>query len=304
MSNELVTRTVGMNIQTIDELARVADMMAKSGYFKDVRDAAQAGVKIMAGQGWGIAAFDAITGIHVIQGKPAIGAGLMAAKVKGSGKYDYRVLELSGIACRIEFFQGTESLGVSEFTLEDAKAAGTQNLQKYARNMLFARAMSNGVKWFVPDVFTQAVYVPEELGAPVDGDGNVIDVPSRAAPERQLEEPLVGEIEPEPADDDQSGMFPPEDGLPEGLQGEPGITPAQLKAVHTRLTKLGFNGKKEDKDLAREFIGHMVGRTLESSKDLTKSEAGTLLELDDSTMADALDAFRAERQMAAEEEAA
>src|SRR5690554_1649667 len=105
MSNELAIRTAGLTIRSVDELARVSHMMAKSGYFQDVQDAAQAGVKIMAGQGWGIAPFDAITGMHVIKGKPAIGAGLMAAKVKGSGKYDYRVLELSGEVCRLEFFE-------------------------------------------------------------------------------------------------------------------------------------------------------------------------------------------------------
>ena len=29
--------------------------------------------------------------------------------------------------------------------------------------MLFARAISNGVKWFTPDVFSGPVYVPEEM---------------------------------------------------------------------------------------------------------------------------------------------
>ena len=87
-------------------------------------------------------------------------------------------------ACEIEFFERVdgrrESLGVSTFTKQDAAAAKTQNMDKFARNMLFARAMSNGVKWFVPDVFNgNAVYVPEELGAEVDGDGNVIDTTAR-----------------------------------------------------------------------------------------------------------------------------
>lgn len=96
MSNELATRpVVGLSIQSVDELARVATMMAKSGFFKDASDAAQAGVKIMAGQAWGIDPFSAMSGIHVIQGKATVGAHLMAAKVKGSGKYDYRVREMT-----------------------------------------------------------------------------------------------------------------------------------------------------------------------------------------------------------------
>ena len=41
--------------------------------------------------------------------------------------------------------------------------------------MLFARAMSNGVRWFTPDAFNgNAVYTPEELGADIDIEGNVI----------------------------------------------------------------------------------------------------------------------------------
>ena len=299
MSNELTARPQGLDIRSIDDLARIADMMAKSGYFKDVRDAAQAGVKIMAGHGWGIQPFDAITGINVIQGKPAIGAGLMAAKVKASGKYDYRVRELSNDAARIEFFENGESIGVSEFTLADAKAAGTQNLQKFARNMLFARAMSNGVKWYCPDVFSQAVYVPEELGAPVDGDGNVIDV---QAVER--ERPALAAAAPHAFD-----AAPPVDldGIAEPVEEEQprldvdGVTGAQLKMLHTIGTKLGFtNGHRDD---FRAFVGDLVGRQLESSKELTKAEAGKLLDHSTDEWAAMLDAWNVERQMNAEQEA-
>jgi hypothetical protein len=64
---------------------------AESGMFTDVKSAAQAIVKIQAGQEIGIPPFASMTGIHIIQGKPTIGAGLIASRVKGSGKYDYRV---------------------------------------------------------------------------------------------------------------------------------------------------------------------------------------------------------------------
>src|SRR5574339_232881 len=53
-------------------------------------------------------------------------------------------------------------IGNYTFTIEDAKKAGTKNLDKFPRNMLFARAISNGVKWFCPDVFAGPVYTPEE----------------------------------------------------------------------------------------------------------------------------------------------
>ena len=69
--------------------------MAKSGMFPDVTDGAKALVKILAGKEIGVTPFQAMTNIHIIQGKATMGANLMAAKVKGSGKYDYRVTKLS-----------------------------------------------------------------------------------------------------------------------------------------------------------------------------------------------------------------
>jgi len=111
-----------------------------------------------------------MSGIHIIQGKPAIGAGLMAATVKSSGKYDYRVVVMDDKICTIDYYQGSEKIGTSTFTIEDAKKAQTKNLDKYPKNMLFARAMSNGVKWFTPDVFNGPVYTPEELGEVVTID--------------------------------------------------------------------------------------------------------------------------------------
>jgi hypothetical protein len=57
-----------------------------------------------------------------------------------------------------------ESLGISTFSIDDAKKAGTKNIDRFPKNMLFARALSNGVKFYTPDVFSQSVYVPEEMG--------------------------------------------------------------------------------------------------------------------------------------------
>ena len=148
---------------TLSEIISIGKAFAESGMFPDVKTAAQAVVKISAGQEIGIPPFAAMSGIHIIQGKPTIGAGVMASCVKGSGKYDYRVAESTEQVCSIDFFQGKEKIGNSTFTIADAKKAGTKNLDKFPKNMLFARAMSNGVKWFTPDVFAGPVYTPEEF---------------------------------------------------------------------------------------------------------------------------------------------
>ena len=170
---------------TTTEIMSIGKAFAESGMFPDTKSAAQAIVKIQAGQEIGIPPFAAMSGIHIIQGKPTIGAGIMASIVKGSGKYDYRVVESTEKVCSIDFYQGKEKIGNSTFTIDDAKKALTKNLDKFPKNMLFARAMSNGVKWYTPDVFSGPVYVPEEMTAPIteDAKAEVVEV---ATPEQAL----------------------------------------------------------------------------------------------------------------------
>lgn len=150
-------------IKNSQDAISIGETFYKSGMFADIKSAQQAVVKIMAGAEMGISPFQAMSGIHIIQGKPTIGAGLMASRVKASGKYNYKVLEMSDKVCSIEFTEGGQSIGTSSFTIEDAKKAGTKNIDRFPRNMLFARAMSNGVRWFCPDIYEGPVYVPEEM---------------------------------------------------------------------------------------------------------------------------------------------
>lgn len=160
---------------TITEVADIAERFSKSKLFA-TKTPEEAFVQIMAGQEIGIPAFAAMTGIHVIQGKATLGAGIIASRIKASGKYDYRVTRQDNTGCVIVFSQGEEQIGISSFTDDDAKAAGVlgkDNWKKYPRNMYFARAISNGARWYTPDVFSGSVYIPEEIGGK---DVDIIDV--------------------------------------------------------------------------------------------------------------------------------
>ena len=178
---------------SLNETMELGNLLAQSGFFADSRGAAQAVVKVLAGREIGFGPIASMTGIHVISGRVSISANLMAAAIKRSGRYDYRVREMTPQRCEIEFRERYgdkwEIIGSSEFTAQDARLAGTKNMDKYARNMLFARAMSNGARWYCPDIFGGPVYTPEELGAAVDGEtGEVIDAPApRIVVERQPE---------------------------------------------------------------------------------------------------------------------
>ena len=154
----------------------VAEHFAKSGLFEDAKDMSKALVKILAGRELGLPDMASMTGIHIIKGKPVLGAGLIASLIKGSQKYDFHVIELNDKKASIDFFQAGKLLGNSTFTLEDATKAGTQNIQKFPKNMLYARAISNGAKWFCPDVFNgQVVY----------SDGEIEDAPLSVEPQSE-----------------------------------------------------------------------------------------------------------------------
>lgn len=164
----------------LDELQRTAKLLAVSGYFAAKGDSvtaiAQIATQILAGREMGYGPYASVSGIHIINGKPQISANLMAAKVKNHPVYDYRVRQMDDKAVVIEFFEKGQSLGVSEFTLDDAKRAQVKNMDKFPRNMLFARAMSNGVRWFCPDVFEgNSVYTEGEIDDnPAQSMGRVV----------------------------------------------------------------------------------------------------------------------------------
>ena len=184
-----------IQIMPVNDIMNMSKMFVDSGMFTDAKSVAQAFVKIQAGQEIGLAPFAAMSGINVIMGKPTFGAGVIASSVKGSGKYDFKVIEMSEKICSIDYFEGKEKIGNSTFTIDDAKKQGTKNLDKFPKNMLYARAMSNGQKWFCPDVFQMAVYVPEEMEQSTEDVQHVevMQVPSLT--DKQFDKVLASNIE-------------------------------------------------------------------------------------------------------------
>jgi len=167
-----------------DELQRAAIALKESGYFKDVTSKAQAIVKVMAGAELGLPPFASMTGIHIIQGKPVLGANVLATLVKNDPRYDYQVKTATNEVCELEWFDnganvGTgRKIGTSSFTMAEAKAAGLtgkDNWKKYPSDMLFARAISRGARRFAPGIFGGSpVYTPDEMGAEVDENGAMV----------------------------------------------------------------------------------------------------------------------------------
>jgi hypothetical protein len=220
---------------------RRANAYAESGYWPDAKSQAQALVKIEAGRALGLPPIVAMSEVHVIQGKPTLGAGALAALVKTSGRYDYRIVEHTEQRCAIRFFDlQAGELGESVFTLDDARKAGLASRstwRQYPRNMLFARALSNGVAWFCPDTTLGRAYVPEEL------DGAVI---VETDPLELVAEAVV--------DEDKSRTIPT-DRQPTREQKE------RIGDLIHQLDELGLDGKQEAREIAG-VDGRMLTATI------------------------------------------
>jgi hypothetical protein len=130
------------------------------------------------GEMLGLSSMAAITGVHVIEGKPTASAGLISALVRRAG-HKLRVHgDSTSATCQIIRADDPRYTFEVTFTLDDAKAAGLIGKdvwKKYAASMLKARAITQCARDACEEALFGLHYTPEELGADVDEDGVVID---------------------------------------------------------------------------------------------------------------------------------
>lgn len=166
--------------EQMDALQTAAQALYASGFFGDVKTQAQAMVKVMAGAEIGLPPFASMSGIHIVQGKPVLGANLIATLVKNDPRYNYRVKVASNDQCVLTWYEGNPGVNVGEssFTIQEANAAGLtgkDNWRKYPSDMLFARALTRGARRYAPGIFGGApIYTPEEMGVDTDEEGHIV----------------------------------------------------------------------------------------------------------------------------------
>jgi hypothetical protein len=199
MTEELVKYETGPRAMSLPDVMIMGKAMVESGLFPDIKSQAQAVVKILAGQEVGVGPFASMSGIHIIQGKAEYGAHILAAVLRRSGIYTYRVRQpISDDEVSIEFFERNgdkwESLGTSAFTQADAKRQGTKNMDRFPRNMLWARAMTNGIAWYCPEVAMVRMYGEGEIGSAsiLEQEPQRQSAPVERKPQAQLPEQANG----------------------------------------------------------------------------------------------------------------
>jgi hypothetical protein len=207
----------------------------------------------------------AITSIHVIEGKPSASADLIAAVIRRAG----HKLRVTGDDKRAvaQLIRADDPDFTYEATwdMEKARNAGLTGKgvwKAYPGAMLRSRAITEVARMGASDALFGVVYTPEELGSEVDAEGAPIK-DTYAAPERSALNRLR-EAVPE---------APPETVAP--AEAEAMITAAQLRKLHTVLTAT----KLTEREAGLAAISTIVSRDIDSSKELTKAEAGHVIDV-------------------------
>ena len=170
---------------------------------------------MLTGRELGIMPMRALRQVNIIEGQPTPSPELMMALALKAG-HDVDVVETSRTKCVVEVHRKgwpDDKVRRLEWTIEDAEAAGLCEItddgkvrarsnkgnplpwESYTRAMLRSRAVSEACRTWLPDVVDGASYVPEELGAPVTGQGHAVELVDAARARGEDYDPLEGESE-------------------------------------------------------------------------------------------------------------
>lgn len=149
----------------------------------------------------GIDRINALTSIHVVEGKPSASADLMAALVRRAG-HKLRV-QVKNDAAKATLIRADDPDFEYEaiWDLKRAQAAGLagKNVWKaYPQAMLRSRAITEVIRMGASEVLVGVIYTPEELGVAVDSTGTPLKaVPATTA---VTVDELLGATQPDPID--------------------------------------------------------------------------------------------------------
>jgi len=238
----------------------------KSGMLPNaIKSPEAAAIIALKGRELGLSFMVSVAHIHVINGKPTMSAEMMQSLARRNlPGLVINILKSDSKECEIEFIRperGSKPF-ISTFTIDDAKNAdllGKSVWKQYPAAMLFSRAVSAGLRKVCPEALMGVSYTPEEMGAPVDQEGNVIETTGRvvssesAAHAQSVENPSGG--------GDNSNHLTTED----------------FQRLYAKAKEIGMGSKDEFKKFICEKMEFPLDTFLIT--DLTRSNFEVLLEI-------------------------
>ena len=134
----------------------------------------------LAGRAFGWDVMAAMRNFHVIEGSASMKPEAMLGLVRQAG-HSVIITSTDGSASAVGKRIDSGDEHTATFTLQDAEdagLAGKKNWKQYQESMLQWRAVSKLCRALFSDVVLGAGYVPEELGAQVGSEGDIITMVS------------------------------------------------------------------------------------------------------------------------------
>jgi hypothetical protein len=237
----------------------------------------------------GLSPIAALTGIHVIEGKPTASSALMSALVRKAG-HRLRVRVEGTVAAgtliataELVRSDDPDHTFIAVWDLHRAERAGLiaikkldggrtvawsrskdgkpQAWEKFTEAMAKARAISEVCRDGAEECLFGMHYTPEELGAEVDGDGEVVEVTvtSPAAPgpvvDAEPVRPAPGKAQ-VPAEDVVDAEVVPDVTDVTGAPPETGVTPVDKALLDLAVTVATRAGSSKDvEEIRRTYTG-------------------------------------------------
>lgn len=282
-------------IGAMEPVARLAESIAHTEFVPSGLRGKPAAITaaILYGREIGLGPIQSLQSVDVIEGRPAISAEMARALALAAG-HEIHVEESTTQRCVVRGRRANSREWVSvTWTMDDAKRAGLdgrKNWRMHPRRMLQARATAELCHLLFADAIGGMPFTLEEVVDDSDAAGQVGEgaaKPARRTARRST--PVRDRAEDKPSGHDAGA--PPLPGDEETTdvakaadepdvvdgqaeEGEPAITDAQIRKLNATLRELGVEARNRRLEVTTTLVGRPIG----SSKDLTKAEAGTLLD--------------------------
>ena len=270
--------------ETIESLWKLCQRLITTGFLPEaIKTPEQAMACALKGRELGLPPMMSWSSIYIVRGKVELSASLMAAMLRRGG-VRIEEHETSDVAAELTFHRGEDEKAHVRFTMEDAKKAGLvkDNWRKWPRQLLYARAVSEGARRIGPDLIHGA-YVQGEVG------GQDPEAPPEVEEIRQAE--IVEPVAPAPekpakkATKKATKKAKPSNGDWEHSAAADGKKPsgAQIKKLFAMVNKHPDFEPRDDSesrdDIRKWFVRGVTKQRVSSSKEMTKAEVAKAIDV-------------------------
>lgn len=215
-------------INGFDDLERAGRFLTTAGVPQS-----EAGLRLAVGIGMGMSLMQCLNDVHMIKGRPTVGATVQLAQIRAKGVRHDWIETTPQRATLVLLIPGEDAPRSTTYTFEEARAAkltDKDNWRNHPAAMLRARCITTAIRMWCPELLGVTVYDRDEVeaygtnAAPVSAPRTVPGL----GPARQIEAPPPVVLDAQPT-------APARIEIPEWAAGGEALTPAQVAHVRAAL---------------------------------------------------------------------